>query len=70
MGPEPLKERAERGSGDFLPPSPPARKATARQDQARKPRAGEGGHSCGLRPSSCPDVAPPFDALTFSPNCP
>src|SRR5262249_55824625 len=27
-------------------------------------------HSCGLRPSSCPDVAPPFDGLTFSPNCP
>jgi hypothetical protein len=27
------------GSGDFLPPSPPAEKATARQDQA-----GEGQH--------------------------
>src|SRR5262245_10890737 len=27
-------------------------------------------HSCGLRPSSCLDVAPPFDGLTFSPNCP
>src|SRR5262249_61947854 len=27
-------------------------------------------HSCGLQPSSCPDVAPPFRALTFSPNCP
>jgi hypothetical protein len=34
MGPEPLKERAERGSGDLLPPSPPAEKATAGQDQA------------------------------------
>src|SRR5262249_41320988 len=27
-------------------------------------------HSCGLRPSSCLDVAPPFHALAFSPNCP
>src|SRR5262245_41952196 len=27
-------------------------------------------HSCGLRPASCRDVAPPFRALTFSPNCP
>src|SRR5215813_13502143 len=27
-------------------------------------------HSCGLRPSSCRDVAPPFRALTFSLNCP
>src|SRR5262249_57105342 len=26
--------------------------------------------SCGLQPSSCPDVAPPFDAPTFSPNYP
>jgi hypothetical protein len=41
MGPEPLKERAERGSGDFLPASPPAEKATARQDQSGKTRASD-----------------------------
>src|SRR5437660_550030 len=32
-------------SGDFLPPSPPAEKATARQDQAGKASTGDGrGH--------------------------
>jgi len=34
---------AEKCSGDFLPPSPPAEKATARQDQARKSSTGDGG---------------------------
>jgi hypothetical protein len=29
-------------SGDFLPPSPPAEKATARQDQAGQASAGDG----------------------------
>jgi len=29
-------------SGDLLPPSPPAEKATARQDQAGKSRTGDG----------------------------
>src|SRR5262249_37131633 len=30
-------------SGDFLPPSPPAEKASARQDQARKTSTDDGG---------------------------
>jgi hypothetical protein len=37
------------GSGDLLPPSPPAEKATARQDQARKSSTGDGGGNANRR---------------------
>jgi hypothetical protein len=33
-------------SDDFLTPSPPAEKTTARQDQARKASTGDGGGNC------------------------
>jgi hypothetical protein len=36
-------EKKARGSGALLPPSPPAEKASARQDQARKSSTGDGG---------------------------
>jgi hypothetical protein len=34
--------RCAEGSGDFLPPSPPSEKATARQDQARQASTRDG----------------------------
>jgi hypothetical protein len=39
-------KRWKSSSGDFLPPSPPAEKTTARQDQPRQSRTGDGaGHA-------------------------
>jgi hypothetical protein len=34
-------------SGDFLPPSPPAEKATGRQDQTGQASTGDGARDCG-----------------------
>jgi hypothetical protein len=36
-------------SGDFLTPSPPAEKATARQDQARKSGTGDGAGNADIK---------------------
>jgi len=46
----PCTGRAARSSGDFPTPSPPAGKATARQDQAGQAGTGDGaGHSSGRK---------------------
>jgi hypothetical protein len=38
----PQQQRVTGCSGDFLPPSPPAEKATASQDQTRQASTGDG----------------------------
>src|SRR5262245_34869793 len=47
------KWRVRIASGDLLPPSPPAEKATARQDQPWKSCADDGGGDCQEYPPRC-----------------
>src|SRR6516165_1019666 len=47
------KWRVRIASGDLLPPSPPAEKTTARQDQPWKSCADDGGGDCQEYPPRC-----------------
>src|SRR4029450_9193271 len=54
----PPADRVASSSGDFLPPSPPAEKPTARQDQAGKSSTGDGtGDWCGIGSDDARKVA-------------
>ena len=63
----PHEERA-RSSGDLLPPSPPAEKATAREDQARKASTGDGAGDSGCGRNCEAALGKTTDARTVVPR--